>query len=54
VKESRSQLGQQGSTKSERDKHEPMPIIKAKVEVNHNLEGKSISIIVKDLVEVTI
>lgn len=54
MKESRSQLGQQGSTKSERDEHEPMPIIKAKVEVNHNLEGKSISIIVKDLVEVTI
>lgn len=51
MKESRSQLGQQGNTKSERDKHEPMPIIKAKVEANHNLEGKSISIIVKDLVE---
>jgi hypothetical protein len=31
-----------------------MPIIKVKVEANHNLEGKSISIIVKDLVEVTI
>jgi hypothetical protein len=31
-----------------------MPIIKAKVEANHNLEGKSISIIIKDLVKVTI
>jgi hypothetical protein len=30
-----------------------MPIIKVKVEANHNLEGKSISIIVKDLMEVT-
>jgi hypothetical protein len=54
VKESRNQLGQQGNTKSERDKHEPMPIIKAKVEANHNLKGKLISIIIKDHVEMTI